>query len=75
MSPRNFDIGISPDYDDDREDSFNEATNNEIVNCERCKGAIRRCRLCSQKIEVLNGVKTNYGEGTIHNCPGRKSYW
>lgn len=75
MSPRNFfDIGISPDYDDDREDSFNEDTNNEILNCERCRGAIRHCRWCGQKIEVLNGVKMNYGEGSIHNC-GEMRQW
>jgi hypothetical protein len=75
MSPRNFfDIDISPDYDDDREDSFNEDTNNEILNCERRRGVIRHRRWCGQKIEVLNGVKTNYGEGSIHICGGIRNW-
>lgn len=76
MSPRNFfDIGISPHYDDDREDSFNEDTNNEILNCENCKGFITRCKFCQQTIEIQKKKPPlNYHEGSIHHCERRRIY-
>ena len=52
-------------------DSFKDNETPKLKSaCSECKGYIKTCDNCGQKIEILNGKPLDYHAGSYHRCRG-----